>query len=182
MNKINQVPALLARAEQQWLTIFPQLPVADAALIGLLIGVGANADRIGVKQLKPFALQQTEHDVLACARRQAPPYQVTPSQLLEEVRITSGALTTCLNRLIDKGLLTRVSSQQDLRSKPVQLTSKGCQLIETLTQARFQMAGQLMAALGADEKAQLQQLLLKFQQQLEATGEQDDFTEAPFSA
>ncbi|CAI8154843.1 MAG: Transcriptional regulator SlyA [Pseudidiomarina mangrovi] len=168
MNKINQIPELLARAEQQWSTIYPQLAVTDAALIGLIIGVGANADYTGLLQLKPFGLQQTEHDVLACARRQPPPHQVKPSQLLDEVRITSGALTTCINRLIEKGLVTRISSAQDQRSKPLQLTAQGCQLIESLTQSRFQTAGQLMAVFSTDEKAQLKQLLLKFQQQLAA--------------
>lgn len=166
MNKLNQVPALLQRAATQWKAIHPKLPVDDAALMGLLIGVGANADVLGVQQLKPFALCQTEHDVLACARRQGPPYQVTPALLLEEVRITSGALTTCLNRLIEKSLISRVPSQTDLRSKPVQLTEHGVALIDQLTKARFQLAAQVLAGFSAEEKTQLKSLLAKVQQGL----------------
>lgn len=166
MNKLNQVPALLQRAATQWKTIHPTLPVDDAALIGLLIGVGANADMLGVQQLKPFVLCQTEHDVLACARRQGPPYQVTPALLLEEVRITSGALTTCLNRLIEKSLMSRVPSQTDLRSKPLQLTEQGLALIDKLTKVRFQLAAQVLANFSAEEKTQLRSLLAKVQQGL----------------
>ena len=170
MNKLNQVPALLQRAASQWKAIHPKLPVDDAALIGLLIGVGANADTLGLQQLKPFALCQTEHDVLACARRQGAPYQVTPALLLEEVRITSGALTTCINRLIEKSLISRVPSQTDLRSKPVQLTEQGLALIDKLTKARFQLAAQVLASFSAEEKTQLKSLLAKVQQGLNQDG------------
>lgn len=90
-----------------------------------------------MQQLKPFNLCQTEHDVLACARRQGPPFQVTPSLLLEEVRITSGALTTCLNRLIKSALIRRVPCQTDLRAKPVALTATGLALIDELTRQRL---------------------------------------------
>ena len=166
MNKLNQVPALLQRAAMQWKAIHPKLPVEDAALVGLLIGVGANADTLGVQQLKPFGLCQTEHDVLACARRQGAPYQVTPALLLEEVRITSGALTTCLNRLIEKSLISRIPSQTDLRSKPVQLTEQGLALIDQLTKARFGLAAQVLQGFSMDEKAQLKSLLAKLQQGL----------------
>ncbi len=166
MNKLNQVPALLQRATTQWKAIHPELPVEDAGLIGLLIGVGANSDALGMLHLKPFSLCQTEHDVLACARRQGAPYQVSPTLLLEEVRITSGALTTCINRLIGKSLISRVPSQTDLRSKPVQLTEQGLALIDKLTSVRFQLAAQVLANFSAEEKIQLESLLAKLQQGL----------------
>jgi len=166
MNKINQVPELLQRAEQEWRQVYPELPVSDAALIGLTIGVGINADIVGAGLMKPFGLRQTEHDVLACARRQPAPHTVTPSKLLEEVRITSGALTTCLNRLIKRGLVTRLASERDMRSKPIQLTAQGTALIESLTRARFTRAGEIMNAFSEDEKDTLKRLLLKLQHNL----------------
>lgn len=166
MNKVNQVPALLNRVTRQWRDIHPGLPVEEAALLGLVIGVGANADILGLQQLKPFNLCQTEHDVLACARRQGPPFQVKPSLLLEEVRITSGALTTCLNRLIDKALIERVQSQTDMRSRPIRLTGQGLAAIDELTGKRFHRAAQVLSDFSADEKIQLKQLLFKLQQGL----------------
>ncbi|MBV2128726.1 MarR family transcriptional regulator [Arsukibacterium indicum] len=166
MNKINQVPALLNRVARQWHDIHPELPVEDAALVGLVIGVGANADTLGLQQLKPFNLCQTEHDVLACARRQGPPFQVKPSLLLEEVRITSGALTTCLNRLIDKALIDRVPSETDMRSRPIRLTGHGLAVIDELTTIRFHRAAQVLNDFSANEKAQLKHLLFKLQQGL----------------
>ncbi|MDC8831994.1 MarR family transcriptional regulator [Alteromonas gilva] len=131
-----------------------------------MIGIGANADEVGMRVLRKFKLTQTEHDVLACARRQGAPHIVTPSLLLEEVRITSGALTTCLNRLTARALVTRPSNTRDLRVKPVQLTSEGLELIEQITQLRFKMAGEVLAHFSPQKKQQLKQLLLDFNEGL----------------
>lgn len=143
------------------------MPVDEAALIGCLIGIGANADEVGMRVLRNHKLTQSEHDVLACARRQGGPHIVTPSLLLEEVRITSGALTTCLNRLASRGLITRMNNSQDRRVKPVQLTSKGLNLIEDITQLRFTLAGKVLAHFSAEKKQLLKQLLLDFNKGLE---------------
>ena len=78
INKLNQFPELLEKVLTQWQEIHPNLPVSDAGLIGCLIGVAANLDDIGIKELKTFGIGQTEHDVLACARRQGSPYRATP--------------------------------------------------------------------------------------------------------
>lgn len=159
INKLNQVPRLLAQAEKQWLQIRPDLPVADATLLGSIIGVASNLDAIGIEALKQFGLRQSEHDVLACARRQGAPYIATPGQLLEEVRITSGALTTCINRLIDKKLVKRVHADNDQRSKPITLTSKGKSLIDEVTTHRFELAQSLLSAFSENEKAALKSML-----------------------
>ncbi|WP_414829274.1 MarR family winged helix-turn-helix transcriptional regulator [Alteromonas sp. H39] len=155
---------MLARAEKQWSEIHPDLPVADATLLGGLIGVAANLDAIGVSVLKQYGLGQSEHDVLACARRQTPPYIATPGLLLEEVRITSGALTTCINRLHDKKLLKRVHADNDQRSKPIALTAKGKALIDDVTAHRFELARTLLSAFSEQEKATLKAMLMKLGQ------------------
>lgn len=118
---------------------------------------------MGEAALKKFGLGQSEHDVLACARRQASPYVATPSLLLEEVRITSGALTTCVNRLISKGLVIRTRSLSDTRSKPVQLTEKGQVLIDQVTEFRFGLARTILQSFSAQDKVLLRELLLKVQ-------------------
>ncbi|MBE1300615.1 MAG: MarR family transcriptional regulator [Alteromonadaceae bacterium] len=142
------------------------MAVDDAALIGRLIGIGANADGIGVTVLKQFELGQSEHDVLACAMRQPAPHIATPNLLLEEVRITSGALTTCLNRLIKRELVERVAHTTDLRSKPIQLTDKGIELIERVTHARFNLSEKILQDFSESDKSEFVRLLKKIQSSL----------------
>lgn len=138
--------------------------MADATLLGGIIGVASNLDAIGVSALKKFGLGQSEHDVLACARRQGEPFIATPGRLLEEVRITSGALTTCVNRLIDKKLVKRVHADNDQRSKPIALTPKGRALIDDVTTHRFTLAESLLSAFSEEEKATLKAMLIKLGQ------------------
>lgn len=161
MNKLNQFPALLARVESQWQTIHPTFAVSDAALLGALVGVAANIDSVGVQELKRVKLTQTEHDVLACARRQGKPYIATPSLLLFEVKITSGALTNCINRLVEKKLVVRTSDVSDLRSKPIQLTLQGVKLIDEITKQRFELAATILTEFSTNEKKQLKELIMR---------------------
>ncbi|RUO48141.1 MarR family transcriptional regulator [Pseudidiomarina aquimaris] len=166
INNLNRFPDLLARVTEQWQAQRPDLPVAEAGLIGCILGVAANLEDLGGVALKEAGLSQREHDVLACLRRQGEPFQGTPSLLLEEVRITSGALTLCCDRLIQRGLLTRTHAQDDKRSRVLALTAQGKALIDEITTTRFQLAEQIMAGLSPNEQKQLQELLLKVQSQV----------------
>lgn len=163
INNLNRLPTLLARVSEQWQRERPDLPVREAALVGCLLGVAANLEDRGSVELKANGLSQREHDVLACLRRQGEPYKATPGLLLEEVRITSGALTLCCDRLIKRGLVTRTHAQEDKRSRLLALTSAGKQLIDAITTARFRLAQELMSSLNPNEQKQLEELLLKVQ-------------------
>lgn len=166
INNLNRFPELLARVTKQWQTQRPDLPVQEAALIGCLLGVAANLEDVGGAALKAAGLSQREHDVMACLRRQGEPYQATPGLLLEEVRITSGALTLCCDRLIKRGWITRTQVQADKRSRLLALTHHGKELIDATTTERFRLAEQVMSALSQNEQKQLEQLLLKVQTQI----------------
>src|SRR3712207_9275915 len=61
-------------------------------------------------------------DVLAALRRAASPYQLTPTALMRTALVTSGAITQRVDRLEEKGLITRVRSQADRRAVVVPLT------------------------------------------------------------
>lgn len=174
MNKINRFPELLALAEKQWLEQRPDLPVYDATLIGRFLGVAANVGDIGAQALKTHQISQSEHDVMACMRRQGKPFEVLPSLLLEEVRITSGALTTLSNRLIARGLCERVDAQHDKRAKPIRLTQKGVHLIDEVTSHRFSLAAKLVSALSETDKVALNSLMGKLQSQVQIHSEQPD--------
>ena len=173
MNKVNQYPELLLQAKRQWQQQRPDLPVAAASLVGAFIGIASNYEAYGKSLLKPFELLQNEHDVMACMRRQGAPYRRTPNQLLQEVRLTSGALSTCLRRLEQRQLIEPAEHGiDDKRSKPVQLTAKGLQLIDAVTTARFNQAEALLAGIEPAEREQFNALLMKLQGQLEQQRDQ----------
>ncbi|PKO34111.1 MAG: hypothetical protein CVU34_08825 [Betaproteobacteria bacterium HGW-Betaproteobacteria-7] len=112
--------------------------------------------------LDKFRLSAAEFDVLATLRNAPAPHQMTPAQIQYQVVITSGGLTKVMLQLVDRGLVERSQSADDLRVKPVRLSASGCQAIETAMQAMLEVNGQwIRGALAADEIAQLTRLLRK---------------------
>lgn len=158
--------SVLAKTPQQWRRERPDLPVDDAALIGLMVGVAANYADYGLQLLKSVKLTQAEHDVMACLRRQGVPYTGTPSLLLEEVKITSGALTTCVNRLIARGYLKRKHNHEDARSRLLELTAEGKAIIDDVTAHRFKQSATLLDEFSQQEKDNLKKLLMQLQNSL----------------
>lgn len=154
-------PDKLLSMEQEWKLQRPDLPVEDAALIGLLTGTGLKLVGIGEHALKEFDLITSEHDLLACLRRKGKPYAATPKQLLDEMIITSGALTTLANRMIKRGLIIRSNDINDRRSKQIALTTKGKQIIDDITTSRYLLCEAILQDFSTNQKTQLKSLLLQ---------------------
>jgi DNA-binding MarR family transcriptional regulator len=112
--------------------------------------------------LDKFRLSAAEFDVLATLRNAPAPHQMTPAQIQYQVVITSGGLTKVMLQLSERGLVERSQNQEDLRVKPVRLSSCGCRTIEAAMQAMLEVNGQwIRSALVAEEIAQLTRLLRK---------------------
>jgi DNA-binding MarR family transcriptional regulator len=114
------------------------------------------------KPLGKFGFTPAELDVLATLRNAPPPHRMTPSQIHDEVVITSGGLTKVMLQLEAKGLVSRSLSDGDQRVKPVSLTADGAQRIE---QAMLEIVAEsrrwIRARLEPDEVAALTGLLNK---------------------
>ena len=112
--------------------------------------------------LGKFRLSSAEFDVLATLRNASAPYQLTPSQIQDEVVITSGGLTKVMLQLESRGLVERPEFKDDLRVKPVRLTPSGQQIIEKAMEEMIAVTGTLIhSALEGSEIAQLTALLRK---------------------
>jgi DNA-binding MarR family transcriptional regulator len=90
--------------------------------------------------MKPFGLKYTEFDIIATLRRSGKPYELTPTQLCESILLTSGAMTTALNRVEQLGLIERALSDSDKRVKTARLTQVGISLARKAAERRFELA------------------------------------------
>lgn len=79
----------------------------------------------------------------------------------EKVQLTSGSITTAVDRLEKKGLVERQPSPTDRRIRLVQLTPKGRTLIDAVFIAHEQALQTATSGLTPDEKSQLIVLLKK---------------------
>ena len=122
------------------------------------------AQRRSIEQMQPllaeFRLSSAEFDVLATLRNAPQPYELTPSQIQDEVIITSGGLTKVMLQLESRGLVERTQFADDRRVKPVRLTAAGVAAIEAAIARMIGTTGQwIRSALAESEIAQLTGLL-----------------------
>lgn len=105
-------------------------------------------------------LDTGEFDVLATLRRTNKP-SVRPTELYQSLMISSGGLTDRLRRLEEAGMIDRVESEEDKRSKRVGLTEKGKCTIDQAFADDMKVERGLLAGLTEDEQNLLADLLAK---------------------
>lgn len=159
-------PDLLDQLIEDWRTQCPQLDVTGMGVVGRIIHLGGRLRMEAGTALEPFDLNYTDFDVLATLRRSGAPYALTPTELMQSVLLTSGAMTATLKRLESRDLVTRDQDSEDRRIKRVRLTEAGEALVNDAAQARFKQAQTAVSRLTQDERGQLADLLRKFGQGL----------------
>jgi DNA-binding MarR family transcriptional regulator len=85
----------------------------------------------------------------------------TPSQVAELTHLTRGAVSKLLERLLQKGLITRTESKEDRRYQDIQLTTAGRRLVPQLAALADQNDKEFFSSISASERAQLMKLLKK---------------------
>jgi len=150
------------RAKEEWQRERPDIDANVMALVGRLLQATHLLERNWFLPLAAqFDLHQGEFDVIATLRRSGNPYAMTPTDLHEGLMLSSGAMTSRLDRLERKGLIERVPSPNDRRSTLVRLTPAGLALIDKLLPLHVANEQQAMASLTQKEQAQLDGLLAK---------------------
>lgn len=150
------------RAQEEWQRERPDIDANVMALVGRLLQATHLLERNWFLPLAAqFELHQGEFDVIATLRRSGNPYAMTPTDLHEGLMLSSGAMTSRLDRLERKGLIERVPSPNDRRSTLVRLTPAGLALIDKLLPLHVANEQQALASLTQKEQAQLDGLLAK---------------------
>lgn len=146
---------------EQWSEERPEL---DAASLGVVIRVMA-LYRVFYRQataaLKPLGIELFEYDVLSALRRQGKPFELAATVLARETGLSTGAMTNRIDKLEDRGLVTRRSDPRDRRSVVVSLSREGRKLIDAAIELRFEAAEGSLQELTRAERRRLADLLRK---------------------
>ena len=149
-------------ASDQWEKERPDIDSKIMALVGRLLETTSLIERDWLYPLaSQFELHQGEFDVIATLRRSGEPYALTPTALYESLMLSSGAMTSRLDRLENKGLIERGRAPEDRRSILVKLTPAGLALIDKILPLHVANEQQALAALSQAEQRQLDTLLTK---------------------
>jgi DNA-binding MarR family transcriptional regulator len=150
----------------QWASVRPELDVSPVLVIGRLHRVALALTTELVKVYNAHGLGEGDFDVLATLRRTGEPYELTPTELMDQTMVTSGAVTKRLDRLEGAGLVERRVAGDDRRSRIVVLTDKGRELIDRAAPEHFANEARLLEPLSAGERATLARLLGKLGESL----------------
>jgi len=115
------------------------------------------------KSLKPLGITPNIFSILVTIRRRGAQAEITVKTIMDEVLITSGAMSNLLNRLIELDLISkrRGMEEEDSRSAFIKLTSKGLALVDKAMEIQATCERKLTQALSNTEKQQLAGLLKK---------------------
>lgn len=115
---------------QAWAKRDPRVDARLLAVAGRLVLCAAHLERAIVAALEPFDLSFGDFDVLTTLRRRGDEPGTNPSDLAQSLLITSGAVTSRLDRLERAGLIKRAPDPTDRRAVRVQLTEDGEQMAD----------------------------------------------------
>lgn len=145
----------------QWAT---ERPGIDVSSLGVAVRIQVLAkllQRSASGALRRHGLKPWEYDVLSVLRRQGTPFELPASDIATAALLTTGAMTTRIDGLEQRGLVRRRRSRTDRRSMLVRLTKRGKSLVDAAIRTRVEDANDALASIPAADKERLASLLRK---------------------
>jgi DNA-binding MarR family transcriptional regulator len=147
---------------EQWARERPDLDCSPMGIIGRITQLQREVHLAQRATFARHGLDAPSFDVLAALRRAGTPYQLTPTALMRTALVTSGAITQRLDRLEERGLITRTRSDADGRAVVVSLTRAGRDALDAALPDHLETERGLLEGLTAAELEQLAGLLRRF--------------------
>jgi DNA-binding MarR family transcriptional regulator len=133
-------------------------PDLDVEPLQVLSRLDRLAGVLGERRAAIFArhdLRRHEFDVLAALRRAGEPFELTAGELAARTYVTSGTMTSRLDGLTDRGLVTRAADRDDGRLVRVALTAAGRARVDAAFEALLAAERELLTPLPAESLAPL---------------------------
>jgi len=110
------------------------------------------------RQLRRSGLGDSDFRVLEVLLHKGP---LPVNMIGPKVFLTPGSISIAVDRLHERGLVSRIGSEKDRRVRVVDLTAKGRRLIECVFQAHARDVEEIASVLTAAERVQLVHVLKK---------------------
>lgn len=133
-------------------------PDLDVEPVQVMSRLDRLAGALGERRVAIFArhdLRRHEFDVLAALRRRGDPFELTAGELTTQTYVTSGTMTSRLDRLTERGLVARAPDPEDGRLVRVTLTPAGRSLVDAAFAELVEAERELLAPLSSSDQHQL---------------------------
>jgi DNA-binding MarR family transcriptional regulator len=145
----------------QWNAVRPDLDVGVMAEVArVLLAARLIGERLAARA-SDFGLQVGEADVLFTLFRAGPPHHLSPTHLADSTLVTTGTMTSRLDKLEQRGLVRRVANREDRRGLVIELTAEGRKLVDGLVDDHVANEEEMLAGLSERERRQLTSILRK---------------------
>lgn len=149
----------VSRIQDEWRRARPDLDPAPQGVIGRVHRTALALTRELTALYSRFELSEAEFDLLATLRRAGEPFSRPAGELAAHTMVTSGGLTKRVDRLVERGLVTRSGAEGDGRRRMVALTPAGRALIDEAFTAHIVNEHRLVDMIGAADAAELARIL-----------------------
>jgi DNA-binding MarR family transcriptional regulator len=148
------------RITSQWGAVRPDLDMSPIDVIGRVSRLSRLIDRRLAENFARHGIEAWMYDVLATLRRSGDPYELTAGDLVRHTMVTTGAITNRIDRLEQKGLVER-GSTDDRRKVVVRLTAKGLALVDEVVVPHMETEREILSDLSPRQRRELANLLRK---------------------
>jgi DNA-binding MarR family transcriptional regulator len=153
--------------ESTWLEEIPNLDLEVEGIVDRINGLARRFKKTLKDTLAEHGLTYTEWEVLGALRRAGPPFSRSAGKLAEISELSSGAMTSRLDKLEKSGLVKRLPDPDDRRGVLVKLTKAGHKAWEESTGSEAAREALIAGALNKREKEQLNSLLRRLMLEFE---------------
>ncbi|WP_394132289.1 MarR family winged helix-turn-helix transcriptional regulator [Shewanella maritima] len=157
MAKLESVDSILQTTKINWSEAYDGISPSILRLVRAHHFIRSDLENL----LSNYQLQGADFGILATLRRNGAPYCLSPTALYHSLLFSSGGLTKVINRMGQAGLIERIDNPDDKRSKLVQLTQKGKELVDAVIIELHKNEKKKLSVLSKNEIQQLDTLLNK---------------------
>jgi DNA-binding MarR family transcriptional regulator len=130
-----------------WQVERPDLDTSAKQITGRIIRLAALFEEAYSGSYTQLGISAADFGILSALRRAGRPFRLSPTEIARQRMITSGGLTPALDRLERLGMVERVANETDRRSRLVQLTDEGLDVIERAIEQHTADEHQLVAGI-----------------------------------
>ncbi len=147
------------RIVRAWTSERPDVDSKPLEVLSRVTRISKHLDRLRRAVFSVHGLDVWEFDVLATLRRAGKPYQLTPTALMAQTLVTSGAMTNRINRLEARGLVSRQADPEDGRRVVVALSDPGRKVVDRALDDLLSAEQRALEPLSSPERKELGSLL-----------------------
>ena len=139
-----------------WQLVKPELDATTTAVVSRVTRLAAYLEAQFAETVSRFGLSgKGDYDTLAALRRAKPNSALSPTQLADAAMITTGGMTSRIDRLEQAGYVERHTDPSDRRGLLVHLTKSGRRVVDETFEANLEWQRRLLADVSESERAAL---------------------------